>query len=64
MESEREGYLRRAAEARLLADISSPALKADFQRIAQSWELLARSTNERDHQIARSLSAAVRQTRF
>ncbi|MGD0189135.1 MAG: hypothetical protein ABSD74_00170 [Rhizomicrobium sp.] len=53
MESEAECYLRRAAEARWLADISSPALKSDFLRIAENWELIARAVSERDrHDLA------------
>jgi hypothetical protein len=54
MESECECYLRRAAEARWLADVSNPILKRDFLRIAESWEMVARAVSERDNRDPRN----------
>jgi hypothetical protein len=46
MSAERERYLQRAGEARALADTANPALRDDFLRIAESWEMLARSLED------------------
>jgi hypothetical protein len=48
MPAVREHYLQQARKAHELADSVSPSLRADFLRVAENWEMLAR---HRDEQI-------------
>jgi len=54
MPAVREHYLQQAKKARDLADSVTPSLRADFLRVADNWEMLARHREER----ARSRSDA------
>jgi hypothetical protein len=44
----REHYLAQAKRARALADTVAPALRDDFLRVAENWEMLARHREEQD----------------
>jgi hypothetical protein len=47
MNQAREHYLEQAKRARELADTVAPALRDDFLRVAENWEMLARHHEER-----------------
>ena len=47
MKQPRDHYLTQAKRARELAAVVAPALRSDFLRVAENWEMLARHYEER-----------------